>query len=98
MKTYTAHPYGCKVFLYTDAALFYKRTGESAFGCAGMTAWLDGNLAMYVGDCNPATLVHEITHAVLFILGYVGIDPASSNGESMAYLMDNMFSAFEKEI
>jgi hypothetical protein len=98
MKNYTAAPYGCKVCLYTDAELFYKKTGESVFGCAGMTAWLDGNLAMYVGDNDPSTLVHECTHAVLFILGYVGIDPASSNGEPMAYLMDNMFSAFIGEI
>lgn len=98
MKTYIAAPYGCKVFLYTDATLFYKKTGESAFGCAGMTAWLDGNLAMYVGDSDPSTLVHECTHTVLYILEYVGIEPLSSNGEPMAYLMDNLYSAFIGEI
>lgn len=99
MKTYTAHPYGCKVTLYTDATAFYKKTGESAFGCAGMTAWTDsGCLAMFVGDENPATLVHECVHSVLFILEYVGVEPLSSNGEPMAYLMDNMFSYFIGEI
>ena len=98
MKTYTAQPYGCKVFLYTDAETYYKKTEESVFGCAGMTTWLDGNLAMYVGDGDKATLVHECTHAVLYILEYVGIEPLSSNGEPMAYLMDNMYSAFAGEI
>lgn len=98
MKTYTAHPYGCKVFLYTDAEAFYKRTGDDPTGCAGMTTWLEGNLAMLVCDGNPATLVHECTHTVLYLLEYVGIEPLSSNGEPMAYLMDNMFSAFIGEI
>lgn len=98
MKTYTAHPYGCKVSLYTDGDAYEKKSGYSVEGCAGLTGWVDGNLSIYVGDEDPATLVHEITHAVLYILEHVGIEPLSSNGEPMAYLMDNMYSAFIGEI
>lgn len=38
------------------------------------------------------TLVHELTHATLFILKSRSIDPLSSNGEPAAYLMEYLFN------
>lgn len=99
MKQYVAAPYGAHVLLVTSAQELRTKSRQSVAGTVGMTFWAtDGTLIVYVGDGNLSTLVHECCHAVLYILEYVGIDPSASNGEPMAYLLDNMFSAFKDEI
>ena len=45
-----------------------------------------------VFEGGTGTLVHELTHACIFILNRVGIDPRDSYGEVLAYLMDHLFS------
>ena len=94
MNIYEAKPYGMYVIFYDDKAEF-EADGFDTEGIYGSTGWSDeGDIVMYVGDNNLATLVHECVHASLFILEHVGIDVASNQGECQAYLCDNMFSYF----
>lgn len=93
MKTYTAQPYGCKIYFFTNLKEWFDTTQYDPEGASGVTMWWSDGIAMYVGDGRLDTLVHECTHAVLYILEHVGIEPLSSNGEPMAYLMDHMFGA-----
>lgn len=44
-----------------------------------------------VFEGGTGTLVHELTHACIFILNRVGIDPRDSYGEVLAYLMEYLF-------
>lgn len=59
-----------------------------AGACMGLSpghyliGWFDGRLS---------TLVHECVHAALFILRHVGMNPADSQGEAMAYLTEYLF-------
>jgi hypothetical protein len=97
---YHAQPYGIKVrFAFTERMaryLFRRFKAEWIDGCAGLTAWADdGSIILVVLDGKRATLVHECTHAALFVLEHVGIDPFASNGEPMAYLLDSMYTACE---
>lgn len=97
---YHAKPYGVKVRFapsLKQARAICSRMGVSLpEGCVGFTAWApDGSIILAVLDGNRATLVHECTHAALFVLEHVGIDPFASNGEPMAYLLDSMYTACE---
>jgi hypothetical protein len=97
MKHYLANPYGVSVYLITNEVEWNKKNNTSVEGCSGLTVWTDKGIMIYVGDHSLSTMVHECTHAVLYILEYVGIEPLSSNGEPMAYLMDSMFTALSGE-
>lgn len=65
--------------------------------CDGLCLQADGQdgsvvylLAVY--NRSGATLVHEITHLVQFILIRAGIDPRDSNGETAAYLSGDLYA------
>jgi hypothetical protein len=98
---YTAHPYGTQVrfAMSLPKALALCRKHEAsppATPCAGFTAYgEDGTVVVAVLDGTRATLVHECTHAVLHVLGRVGIDPTQAAGEPMAYLLESMYAAAE---
>jgi hypothetical protein len=47
-----------------------------------IVGWFDGELP---------TLVHEVCHVTLFVLGNAGIEPRDSQGEPMCYLLDYIF-------
>lgn len=100
---YNAKPYGVKVrFAPTlaQARAVCTRLGITMpEGCVGFTSWLsDGSILLAVLDGSRATLVHECTHAALFVMEFVGIDPFASNGEPMAYLLDSMYTACEASL
>lgn len=44
------------------------------------------------------TVVHEITHATLFVLDTAGINPFDSNGELMAYIQQHLFYEIQKRM
>ena len=46
-----------------------------------LVAWLDGK---------RSTLVHELTHASIFILRHAGIDIRDSEGEALCYLLNDL--------
>lgn len=66
--------------------------------CAGATSRMEypasgvAELVLGVFDGQPATLVHEATHAALFILQRHGMSPESDSGEAMAMLVEAIYS------
>ena len=100
---YTAAPYGVKV-LFTNTAAGLRRLAErfgyefptDTLGCVLRPA--DGPLVVAVLDGNRATLVHECGHAALYVMNTVGINPYSASGEPFCYLLDHMYSHFEKRL
>lgn len=101
--TYTAHPYRQTVQLcLTEKAI--KRAAkalnfDAPMDALGFTAYpILGPITIYVADGCPMTLLHECTHATLAVLDHVGIDPQSSRGEPMCYLLEHMYAHFFKAL
>lgn len=44
------------------------------------------------------TLVHELTHASVFMLNRVGIDPRDSSGEVLAYLLEYLLKKSTEKV
>jgi len=42
------------------------------------------------------SLVHEFSHVVLDLFGYVNADPRESNGEPFAYMMSHLMEEYHK--
>ena len=55
--------------------------------------WNDPDNGILVGvfEDGIKTLVHELTHASIFVLKKISADPSDSHGELMAYLMEYLF-------
>ena len=55
--------------------------------------WSDPENGILVGvfEDGIKTLIHELTHASIFVLQRIGADPNDSNGELMAFLMEYLF-------
>lgn len=55
--------------------------------------WNDPSNGILVGvfEDGTKTLVHELTHASIFVLKKISADPSDSNGELMAYLLEHLF-------
>ena len=88
-----AHPYGEPVF-FTDSTKSFARmsgTPENDRVLGRTTEHKDGGVIVGVFDGSRQTLVHELVHAVLFILSWKGMDPQDSSGEAMAYLLDYLY-------
>lgn len=97
--TVTVAPYGAVVTFSRSKVGWSRLAPESpAKGLAGactelspghyLIGWFDGKLS---------TLVHECTHAAMFLLQHVGIDPTDSQGETLAYLLEWLFVQGRKE-
>lgn len=56
--------------------------------------WDDPENGILVGVFEDGlnTLIHELTHASVFVLKRIGADPLDSNGELMAFLLEYLFS------
>jgi len=67
--------------------------------CEGLTATFDGHDKMYIGvfDGKLSTLVHELTHAGIFICATVGIEIELNNQEPYAYIVTYLFEKLQKE-
>jgi hypothetical protein len=68
--------------------------------CCCLDRERDGAVMYYVGifDGKLSTMVHEITHLALFVLASVGIDPQSSHGEAMCYLVGFLFDTCKEKM
>lgn len=91
-----------KVLIYTDQDAWQAHRDRTSDGeplgvVAGATARLsypDGTMELAVGyfDGELGTLVHELTHAAVFVLQRHGIDPQNDNAEVLARIMDHLFT------
>lgn len=72
----------------------YKRVrGHAADleGCNGMTAYLaDDVLLIGVFNSSVITLVHELNHALIHTMEYVGLSVLHQTSEAYCYLMDSV--------
>lgn len=64
--------------------------------CAGAVSTVtqpNGQTEYLVGvfDGDPSTLIHELTHASLFIVQRHGIEPAGDNGEVLCRVMEALW-------
>lgn len=66
---------------------------------AGKTAQItheNGSMS-FVGYADQlSSLIHELSHIVLFTFKYVGIDPIKSNGEPFCYMIDSLYQQCKK--
>lgn len=55
--------------------------------------WHDPSNGILVGvfEDGIKTLVHELTHASIFVLNKISANPTDSNGELMAYILEYLF-------
>lgn len=83
-------PYACTLTLCDSRRTFKRLTGVDPSGAVGMCCTADGGWVLGWFDGEPLTLVHEATHVALFVLEHVGIDPFTSQGEPMAYLVEDI--------
>lgn len=59
---------------------------------------LNNELVIGVFNNKLSTIVHESTHASLFILDKACINPYDSNGEAMAYIQAHLFDEINKRM
>lgn len=66
----------------------------------GYTLMNPENSEVVIGIFNNSisTIVHEVTHATLFILEQRFINPHDSNGEVMAYIQAHLFDEINKRM
>ena len=84
-------PYPVTLTLTDSRETFLRRSGVSGEGRAGMVhASPDGKWTLGWFDGDLYTLVHEATHVGLFLAEHVGIEPCASNGEPLAYLIEDI--------
>lgn len=84
------HPYRCVLNFTESRYVFERRTGtripEDAAGCAFQIR--SGVFWVYAGTVSD--LVHECTHVALDVLERSRINTDSSDGEVLAYLVQNL--------
>ena len=82
------------VFTKQDFTTRYKKVrgySEDLEGCDGMTAYLaDDVLLIGVFDSSTVTLVHELNHALIHTMEYIGLSIVSQTSEAYCYLMDSV--------
>lgn len=90
----TPYPVSLKVF--SDIGEFkeaYKELNNKdvdILGCLGMFSRNDCDLIIGVFNNDVVTLVHELSHAVMYIFDTVGIPLSSDNSETYCYYMDSL--------
>lgn len=85
-------PYGVTLVLTDNRKAFQRLSGASDDGSCGMCVGTGDGYVIGVFDGELSTLVHELTHLILMVAEHNGIDPFSSRGEPLAYLMDDLFT------
>ena len=77
---------------------------EADFDCYGLTDEHRGTVLMFVDSekHHPggelATVVHESVHAAGMVLGYAGVDYGPENDEQLAYLVDWIFTQWNRRM
>lgn len=93
-RTYTVQPYGLRVVFTDTVKEFHALRHHKDFSARDLSGAFDAGKAadcvIGIFDGRLFTLVHEVVHAALHILQTCGIDPTSSNGEPLAYLVDHL--------
>lgn len=92
------HPYPAKVWFTTDKTKFSKKRKEltgrtdDVTDSRGVCSSDDnhGNMVIGLFDVNSSTLVHELSHATINILEYVGIPITHQTSEAFCYLLGSL--------
>ena len=77
---------------------------EDDFDCYGLTDEHRGVILMFVDTERKhpggemATVVHECVHAAGKVLGYVGVEYGPENDEQLAYLVDWIFTQWNRRM
>ncbi len=58
----------------------------------------NNELVIGIFNNSISTIVHEVTHATLFILESRFMNPFDSNGEAMAYIQSHLFDEINKRM
>lgn len=90
------HPYNYNLFFTCSKKRFYRErtriTGsQDKPDVIGMFSYDSGNAVIGVFDNDKATLVHELAHAVIDIMVYVGMPINIDTTEAFAYLQDKLY-------
>lgn len=83
-------PYACTLTLVDSRRTYRRLTGADSTGAVGCVDEVESGWVLGWFDDEPLTLVHEATHVALYVLKHVGIDPFASEGEPMAYLVEDI--------
>ncbi|QDH84574.1 hypothetical protein Axy21_046 [Achromobacter phage vB_AxyP_19-32_Axy21] len=108
-KKVIAHPYDVVVHLHTDRAKLARAAMHSRDAREELLDSLDGvagvccgrgahvHIGVFVDGAvyRRQTLVHELVHACMEILGDAGVPVERSNNEALAYLLDNLYARLE---
>jgi hypothetical protein len=82
------------VFTKQDFTKRYKKVrgySPDLDGCTGMMACLaDDFLLVGVFNSSTTTLVHELNHALIHTMEYIGLSIVSQTSEAYCYLMDSV--------
>jgi len=66
---------------------------------AGKTAQIfheNGGMSFIAYADQLQSLIHELSHIVLFTFLHIGIDPRKAKGEAFCYMMDNLYRQCKK--
>lgn len=95
MKLNTS-PYPVQLEVVSNWDTFVKKY-KKVKGCEpeeqskGVTTLLpDGSVLIYVQDCDPITLVHELNHFCIYTFGFIGLPINDDNSEAYCYYMDSL--------
>lgn len=92
--TYPVAPYGLRI-TFTDSLREFHSLAPGYAGSDADGACAPGkrvHLVVGVFDRRWQTVVHECTHAAVFVLQQVGIDPLSNRAEPLAYMVEHLAS------
>jgi hypothetical protein len=104
-RVFVAQPYGSNIYGAFDRETFHQLAAHFEIGAAGVNGAIGmvatdglGTILLGVFDGAKSTLVHEAGHAAFRVLHRASINTTVDNDEAFCYLLDNIFSAFERYI
>jgi hypothetical protein len=97
MRTFSLAPYSMKLVLLLTREEAARAASKSDLGTyppeSAGTCWRAGNTVyVAVHDGDLATLVHELGHAAVRVMSYIGHTVEPGTDEPFCYLLDSMYS------
>lgn len=91
-------PFGVSVSFFTDIENMeeylqenFSIVSKDIKASIGKTIYYDFNIIIGVFDKSISTLMHECSHASLYVFKELGLNPFDSNGEYFCYMNENLF-------